>query len=190
MLLSPLPRHCLPTSSAAGVKCSPAAFHHSLWLSVLQDSDTSGLEVEPCVGGIIGSGSSHGGSGPPRVTRCLWKYCFSCKFYFGIFFMSFFQSAGDGEDKSVTFSESTAVQRLLLIYQQLLEHQIYDFWALESASRRSGSFGRKNTLKESLVQWVKYTLIGSRGNESRQGCSCSVNAFMSLIFSSSCAGAL
>jgi len=48
------------------------------------------------------------------------------------------------------FSESTAVQRLLLIYQQLLEEQIYDFWALGSASRRSGSFGRKITLKGSI----------------------------------------
>lgn len=53
-------------------------------------------------------------------------------------------------DKSVMFSESTAVQQLLLIYQQLLEHQIYDFWDVESASRRSGSFGRKITLKGNI----------------------------------------
>lgn len=61
--------------------------------------------------------------------------------------MSFFSVSWILRDKSVMFSQSTAVQRLLLIYQQLLEHQIYDFWALESASRRSGSFGKKITLK-------------------------------------------
>lgn len=66
------------------------------------------------------------------------------------FFMSFFSQLEMERDKSVTFPESTAVQRLLLIYQQLLELQIYDFWALESASRRSGSFGRKITLKGNI----------------------------------------
>lgn len=58
------PRYCLLTSSAAGVKCSLAALYRSLWLSVPQGSSTSGLEVEPCVGGIVGSGSSGRGSGP------------------------------------------------------------------------------------------------------------------------------
>lgn len=64
VLLSPWPEHSLPSSSAAGIKCSPAALHHSLWLSMPRGSGTSGLEAEPHVGGIVGSGSSHGGSGP------------------------------------------------------------------------------------------------------------------------------
>lgn len=86
------------------------------------------------------------------MTHSLWEYGFSCKFCLGIFFYELFFSQLEIErDKSVTFSENTAVQRLLLIYQQLLEHQIYDFWALESASRRSGSFGRKITLKGNIA---------------------------------------
>lgn len=66
------------------------------------------------------------------------------------FYELFFSQLEMERNKSVTFSESTAVQRLLLIYQQLLEHQIYDFWALESASRRSGSFVRKIALKGNI----------------------------------------
>lgn len=62
----------------------------------------------------------------------------------------FFQSAGTERGKSVMLAESTAARRLLLIYQQLLEHQIYDFWDLGSASRRSGSLGRKIALKGNI----------------------------------------
>lgn len=83
-------------------------------------------------------------SDPFPVGILLFLQVLSRHFFFNELFLSQLEME---RDESVTFSESTAVQRLLLIYQQLLEHQIYNFWALESASRRSGSFGRKITLK-------------------------------------------
>lgn len=105
----------------------------------------------PCAAGphhLLLGGTQAPDKWPSPMGILLFLQALSWLFFF--FFMSFFSQLEMERDKSVTFPESTAVQRLLLIYQQLLEHQIYDFWALESASRRSGSSGRKITLKGNI----------------------------------------